>query len=318
MPHQMAPIAANVQATSRRIARGRVDPVLRVRTAAGAESCSSGTLDADQKGRPVTATDPGRPQRVPDPTVLFWILKVLTTGVGEVASDFLVKTFDPVIVVLIAAVAFAGVAAVQLTARRYVPWRYWLFVFAVAVFGTMIADVAHLVVGIPYAVTTILFALVLLAIFVVWRRSEGTLSVHSVDTTRREVFYWLTVSATFALGTAVGDFTAVTAGLGFLDSGLVFLAIFAIPGVLRLLGIPATAAFWWAYIVTRPLGASFADWLALPPERGRARPGLPADLGSGHRPARDRRDRAPGAGRAPQIHHEDDAAAGRANLESAA
>ena len=198
----------------------------------------------------------------------FWILKILTTGVGEVASDFLVKTFDPVVVVLVAAVAFAGVAAVQLTARRYVPWRYWLFVFAVAVFGTMIADVAHLVVGIPYAVTTAGFALVLLVIFLVWRRREGTLSVHSIDTNRREIFYWLTVCATFALGTAFGDFTATTLGLGFLGSGLIFLALFAVPGGLRLLGMPATAAFWWAYIMTRPLGASFADWLALPPERG--------------------------------------------------
>jgi uncharacterized membrane-anchored protein len=199
---------------------------------------------------------------------MFWVLKILTTGVGEVASDFLVKTFDPVIVVLVAAVAFAGVAASQLSARRYVPWRYWLFVFAVAVFGTMIADVAHLVIGIPYAVTTAIFALVLVVIFVVWRRREGTLSVHSIDTGPREVFYWLTVSATFALGTAFGDFTATTAGLGYLDSGLLFLAMFAIPGVLRLLGIPATAAFWWAYILTRPLGASFADWLALPAARG--------------------------------------------------
>ena len=224
------------------------------------------TLPTHRKGDGVT--DPARSQRVPDPTVAFWILKILTTGVGEVFSDFLVKTFDPVIVVLIAAVAFAGVAAVQLTARRYVPWRYWLFVFAVAVFGTMIADVAHLVIGIPYVVTTTMFAVVLLAIFVVWRRQEGTLSVHSIDTPRREVFYWLTVSATFALGTAVGDFTAMTAGLGFLDSGLVFLALFAVPGILRLLGLPATAAFWWAYILTRPLGASFADWLALPPARG--------------------------------------------------
>jgi len=205
---------------------------------------------------------------VPEPTVGFWVLKVLTTGVGEVASDFFVKTFDPVVVVLVAAVAFAGVAAVQLTARGYVPWRYWLFVFAVAVFGTMIADVAHLVVGIPYAVTTAGFAIVLLAIFVVWRRREGTLSVHSIDTNRREIFYWLTVCATFALGTAFGDFTATTLGLGFLVSGLVFLALFAIPGGLRLLGIPGTATFWWAYIMTRPLGASFADWLALPPERG--------------------------------------------------
>ncbi|MEO6116032.1 MAG: hypothetical protein ABIP33_06575 [Pseudolysinimonas sp.] len=209
-----------------------------------------------------------RPQRVPDPTVMFWTLKILTTGVGEVASDFLVRTFDPVVVVLIAAVAFAGVAALQLTARRYVPWRYWFFVFAVAVFGTMIADVAHLVIGIPYAITTTIFALVLLSIFVLWRRREGTLSVHSIDTSRREVFYWLTVSATFALGTAFGDFTATTAGLGYLDSGFLFLALFAIPGVLRLLGLPATAAFWWAYILTRPLGASFADWLAVPPARG--------------------------------------------------
>ena len=209
-----------------------------------------------------------RAQRVPDPTVTFWVLKILTTGVGEVASDFLVRTFDPVVVVLVAAFVFAGISGVQLTAHRYVPWRYWLFVFAVAVFGTMIADVAHLTVGIPYALTTTIFALVLLAIFVAWRRTEGTLSVHSVDTARREVFYWLTVSATFALGTAVGDFAATTAGLGYLDSGVVFLAMFAIPGALRLLGLPATAAFWWAYILTRPLGASFADWLAVPSSRG--------------------------------------------------
>ena len=213
-------------------------------------------------------TDLAPTRRVPEPTVGFWVLKILTTGVGEVASDFLVKTFDPVVVVLVAVVAFAGVAAVQLSARRYMPWRYWLFVFAVAVFGTMVADVAHLVVGIPYAVTTAGFAVVLLAIFVVWRRREGTLSVHSIDTDRREIFYWLTVCATFALGTAFGDFTATTLGLGFLGSGLVFLALFALPGGLRLLGMPATAAFWWAYIMTRPLGASFADWLALPPERG--------------------------------------------------
>ena len=213
-------------------------------------------------------TDLDRAQRVPDPTAIFWVLKILTTGVGEVASDFLVRTFDPVVVVVIAAFVFAGIAAVQVTARRYVPWRYWLFVFAVAVFGTMIADVAHLVVGIPYAVTTAIFSLVLLVVFVAWRRTEGTLSVHSIETPRREVFYWLTVSATFALGTALGDFTATTVGLGYFDSGVLFLAMFAIPGVLRLLGLPATAAFWWAYILTRPLGASFADWLAVPAARG--------------------------------------------------
>ncbi len=216
-----------------------------------------------------------RMQRVPDPTALFWGLKLLTTGVGEVASDFLVKTFDPVPVVLLAALGFAGVAAIQLTARRYVPWRYWSFVLAVAVFGTMIADVAHLVIGIPYALSTVLFAVVLAAVFAVWRRIEGTLSVHSVDSSRREVFYWATVISTFALGTAFGDLTATTLGLGYLGSGFLFAGLITVPAILFRFGLPATAAFWWAYVLTRPLGASVADWLALPPARG----GL--DLGYG-------------------------------------
>ncbi len=209
-----------------------------------------------------------RPQRVPDPTAMFWTLKLLTTGVGEVASDFLVKTFDPVPVVLIAAVGFAGVAVVQLTARRYMPWRYWSFVLAVAVFGTMIADVTHLVVGIPYAISTVLFAVVLAAVFAAWRRTEGTLSVHSVDTRRREFFYWATVISTFALGTAFGDMTATTLGLGYLGSAFLFAGLIALPVVLFRVGLPATVAFWWAYVLTRPLGASVADWLALPPARG--------------------------------------------------
>jgi uncharacterized membrane-anchored protein len=213
-------------------------------------------------------TELERAQRVPDPTVLFWILKLLTTGVGEVASDFLVRTFDPVPVVLLAAVGFAGVAAVQLTARGYVPWRYWAFVLAVAVFGTMIADVTHLVIGVPYAISTPLFAVVLLVVFVLWRRSEGTLSVHSIGTTRRELFYWATVIATFALGTAFGDLTATTLGLGYLGSAFLFAALFVMPGVAYRIGMPATAAFWWAYILTRPLGASIADWLAVTPDRG--------------------------------------------------
>lgn len=209
-----------------------------------------------------------RPQRVPDPTAMFWTLKLLTTGVGEVASDFLVKTFDPVPVVLIAAVGFAGVAVVQLTARRYMPWRYWSFVLAVAVFGTMIADVTHLVVGIPYAISTVLFAVVLAAVFAAWRRTEGTLSVHSVDNRRREFFYWATVISTFALGTAFGDMTATTLGLGYLGSAFLFAGLIALPVVLFRVGLPATVAFWWAYVLTRPLGASVADWLALPPARG--------------------------------------------------
>jgi uncharacterized membrane-anchored protein len=205
---------------------------------------------------------------VPEVTALFWAIKILTTGVGEVASDFLVKSFDPVPVVLLAFVAFLGAAAVQLTARRYVPWRYWLFVLMVAIFGTMVADVAHIVVGIPYLISALGFAVVLSAVFALWRRIEGTLSVHSVSTNCRELFYWATVLATFALGTATGDLTATTFGLGYLGSAILFAALFAIPAVGLRLGLPATGAFWAAYVLTRPLGASIADWLAVTPARG--------------------------------------------------
>ncbi|HEY4225287.1 MAG TPA: hypothetical protein VGM70_05695 [Pseudolysinimonas sp.] len=209
-----------------------------------------------------------RRTRVPEVTALFWAIKILTTGVGEVASDFLVKTFDPVPVVLLAFVAFLGAGALQLTARRYVPWRYWSFVLLVAVFGTMVADVAHIVVGVPYLLSAFAFAVVLALVFLLWRRTEGTLSVHSIRTNRRELFYWATVLATFALGTATGDLTATTLGLGYLGSALLFAALFAIPAMGLRLGLPATGAFWTAYVLTRPLGASIADWLAVTPDRG--------------------------------------------------
>lgn len=210
----------------------------------------------------------GALSRVPEVTALFWAIKILTTGVGEVASDFLVKTYDPVPVVILAFVAFVAAAAIQLTARRYVPWRYWLFVLMVAVFGTMVADVAHIVVGIPYLISSLMFAVALAFVFVVWRRLEGTLSVHSITTNRREFFYWATVLATFALGTAVGDLTATTFGLGYLGSAILFAALFAIPAVGYRAGLPATGAFWTAYVLTRPLGASIADWLAVSRDRG--------------------------------------------------
>jgi len=207
-------------------------------------------------------------QRVPQLTVLFWVVKLLSTGVGETTSDYLVKAFDPVVVVLIAAVAFAACFAIQFSARRYVPWRYWLFVCMVAVFGTMVADVTHIVLDVPYLFSTAAFAVVLVVIFVAWRLVEGTVSVHSVATGRREIFYWATVLATFALGTALGDLTATTFALGYLGAGILFAILFAMPGVAYRLHLPATAAFWWAYVLTRPLGASFADWLAVDRSRG--------------------------------------------------
>jgi uncharacterized membrane-anchored protein len=225
---------------------------------------------------PFTSSPSGQLRKVPEVTVGFWVTKVLTTGMGEATSDTLVHQLPPVVAV---ALGFAGLVialVLQFAAPRYRPWTYWLAVVMVAVFGTMAADVLHIQFGIPYAVSTTFFAIVLAAVFVAWYSSEHTLSIHSITTPRREAFYWLTVMSTFALGTAAGDMTATTFHLGYLVSGVGFTILIAVPAVAhRWLGLNAIAAFWFAYIVTRPLGASYADWLGV----SRARGGL--NLGSG-------------------------------------
>jgi uncharacterized membrane-anchored protein len=207
--------------------------------------------------------------KVPQLTVYFWIVKILTTGMGETTSDFLTHLLDPAIAVALGGVGLTAALLLQFRARRYVAWIYWLTVVMVSIFGTMAADVLHVGLGIPYAVSTVFYAVVLTALFVAWYRSEQTLSIHNIYTTRREAFYWATVLATFALGTAAGDLTANTFGLGYLVSGWVFAALIAIPAVGHWrFGMNAILAFWFAYILTRPLGASFADWLAVAPARG--------------------------------------------------
>jgi uncharacterized membrane-anchored protein len=207
--------------------------------------------------------------KVPEVTAIFWIVKALTTGMGESTSDFLVHGLIPELAVVLGGVAFVAALYLQFSSDRYVPWRYWLAVAMVGVFGTMCADVLHVAVGIPYVVSTVFYAVVLFVVFRTWYRVEGTLSIHSITTERREVFYWAAVLATFALGTAAGDLTAVTFGLGFFGSGLMFAAIIAIPalGYFRF-GMNSILAFWFAYVVTRPLGASFADWLGVSSARG--------------------------------------------------
>ncbi|MDP5228212.1 MULTISPECIES: hypothetical protein [Arthrobacter] len=208
-------------------------------------------------------------RKVPQVTVLFWVVKLLTTALGESASDFMVNTVDPYLAVGASFLVFVIALGIQLRSRRYIPWVYWLAVTMVAVFGTMAADVIHVVLGIPYLVSTVAFAAALAVIFLVWRRVEGTLSIHSITGGRRELFYWAAVLATFALGTAAGDLLAYTAHLGFLDAGLVFAVLFAIPGLAyRFAGLNATLAFWTSYVVTRPLGASFADWSGKEPAAG--------------------------------------------------
>jgi len=207
--------------------------------------------------------------KVPEVTIIFWITKILTTGMGETTSDYLAHQMDPVIAVIIGGIALAAALFLQFSVRTYIPWVYWLAVVMVSVFGTMAADILHIGLGIPYIVSTIFFLVVLAIIFIVWHSSEKTLSIHSIYTPRREFFYWATVLATFALGTAAGDMTATTMNLGYLDSGVMFAIVFAIPAVAYwLFGLNAIIAFWFAYIITRPLGASFADWMGVSHARG--------------------------------------------------
>jgi uncharacterized membrane-anchored protein len=207
--------------------------------------------------------------KVPEVTVYFWITKVLTTGMGEAASDYLAHRLGPVPAVGLAGTGLVASLALQVLVRRYVAWIYWLAIVMVSVFGTMAADVLHVGLGIPYVVSTTVFLVALGVIFAVWYSAEKTLSIHSIYTRRREAFYWATVLTTFALGTAAGDMTATTMGLGYLASGVMFAVVIAVPAIAhRRFGLNAILAFWLAYIVTRPLGASFADWMAVPSTRG--------------------------------------------------
>jgi uncharacterized membrane-anchored protein len=194
-------------------------------------------------------------------TAVFWATKLLTTAFGESTSDYLVHNWNPYLAVIAGFVVFAAAMALQLRVDRYVTWIYWLAVAMVAVFGTMAADVLHVEFGVPYLVSSCLFAVALAIVFGAWWQTERTLSIHSITTTRRELFYWAAVLATFAMGTALGDLAAYTANLGFLSAGIVFAIVFALPGIAyRLVRVNAILAFWAAYVVTRPLGASFADW----------------------------------------------------------
>jgi uncharacterized membrane-anchored protein len=203
--------------------------------------------------------------KVPEITFLFWVVKILTTAGGEATSDYLAlgsKVTGAAIETLFLVVALVW----QFRTRRYVAAAYWFLAYAIATFGTGVSDTMHLAIGIPYAGTTAFWAVVLALIFWLWYRSEGTLSIHSITTRRRECYYWATVFATFALGTALGDFTANALGLGYLASGIMFGLIILIPAVAwSRFGLGPIAAFWFAYVVTRPLGASFADYFSKPP-----------------------------------------------------
>ncbi|MEH7119167.1 hypothetical protein V7128_17390 [Neobacillus vireti] len=214
--------------------------------------------------------------KVPEITLYFWITKLLTTGMGEVASDYLFENLNPFISAPLSVLIFVAAMILQFKVRRYIPGVYWLVVVMVSIFGTMAADVVRVGLGIPYIASTIFFIVSLAVVLVTWYSKEKTLSVHSIFTPRREIFYWLTVLVTFALGTAAGDMTASSMHLGYLSSGLLFTVLLVIPAIgYLLLGFNEIFAFWFAYIMTRPVGASFSDWLAASRSHG----GLGIDKG---------------------------------------
>ena len=211
--------------------------------------------------------------KVPAVLAVFWLVKLATTAFGEAFSDGLGAQVEIGAVVEVAMVASA--AWLQFRSTRYRPAVYWYLAAAIATFGTGVADVTHQV-GLTYTDTSAGWAVALAVVFTLWWRSEGTLSIHSITTRRRECFYWATVFATFALGTALGDWSADVLGLGYLPSAFVYCALIVVVfAAWKAFRLPTVPSFWAAYVLTRPAGASFADYF------GRSKASSGAGLGSG-------------------------------------
>jgi uncharacterized membrane-anchored protein len=202
--------------------------------------------------------------KVPAVKPYFWVVKLLTTAMGEAVSDYLVNDVNKYLAVVVGFILFVIAITWQFRTPTYRTWPYWSAVAMVAVFGTMCADVMHIVLGLPYTVSATFYAVCLTVTFVVWYRSERTLDIHSIVTRRREVFYWLAVIFTFAMGTALGDLFATTFHLGYLASAFIFAALICVPLIAWRLGVNPVLTFWVAYILTRPIGASFADFFGMP------------------------------------------------------
>ena len=227
--------------------------------------------------------------KVPEVTIFFWIIKILATTVGETASDYLNETlgFGLHNTIAVMGVALIAMLVVQFKTDRYIPWIYWLTVVLISIVGTLITDNLTDGYNVSLNISTAVFAVLLAATFIAWYRSEKTLSIHSIYTPRRESFYWLTILFTFALGTAAGDNLQLQTGwslqaLALFWAGLIAV-ITAVHYILkarldpehRRMASNAVLAFWLAYIMTRPLGASLGDLLTTPKDE------VPAGLGLG-------------------------------------
>jgi uncharacterized membrane-anchored protein len=209
--------------------------------------------------------------KVPEVTLYFWVIKILATTVGETAADYLNVDLGFGLTGTTYAMGALLLLALllQFRTRRYVPGIYWLAVVLISVFGTLITDNLTDNFGVALPLSTVAFAVALAATFGAWFASERTLSIHTIVTARREGFYWLAILFTFALGTAAGDLTAEQLSVGYLPSALMFGAVIAIVAAAHFrLGLNAVLAFWIAYILTRPLGASLGDYLSQPQRGG--------------------------------------------------
>jgi len=209
--------------------------------------------------------------RVPEVTLVFWILKILATTVGETAADVLSTTLK--LGTVVTSYVMAGLLLIslvfQLKAKRYVPKIYWVVVVFISVVGTLISDNLVDNLGVSLTTTSLIFAVALIAVFVFWYLSERTLSVHTIYTVRRELFYWAAILFTFSLGTSAGDLLSESLGLGYPVSALMFAAAIALIYLAyRVKLMNEVLAFWLAYILTRPLGASMGDMLTQPKDEG--------------------------------------------------
>jgi uncharacterized membrane-anchored protein len=214
----------------------------------------------------ITSINPSLAIKVPIIiTLYFWVIKILATTVGETGADFLIFNLNwglPLTSALMG-VVLVGFLYAQVKTKIYTPWLYWMTVVLVSIVGTLITDNLTDNLGVPLTTSTIAFSLALVATFALWYKVEGSLSIHSIYTAKRELFYWAAILFTFALGTAAGDLMAESVGLGYALSALIFGAVIAVITIgfyaFKLNGV---LAFWLAYIITRPLGASIGDWLS--------------------------------------------------------
>lgn len=206
--------------------------------------------------------------KVPEITIFFWIIKILCTTVGETTSDFLNVNlgFGLTGTAVAAGILLAIILFLQFRAKKYIPALYWSAVVLISIFGTLVTDIMTDSIGVPLEISTVGFSIALMITFAVWYANEKTLSMHSINTRKREAFYWLAILFTFALGTASGDLMAESLGLGYLVTGLIVLAVVVLTVITWRMGLDSVLGFWIVYIMTRPLGASLGDYLTQPPK----------------------------------------------------